>query len=153
MASMAENNKRLLNINLPLVLTTLGICGLGVWNLASASRGALHSVWQLQAMWMGIGLFTVIVFLFIDYRWLSTLAWPGYVLALVLITATAFKGKKVLGARRWLQVGRFQAQPSELVKIALIVLLARFFAIDEEGARAGDYGLRQLWRPFALIAC
>jgi rod shape determining protein RodA len=102
-------------------------------------------------MWMLIGVVAVGLFLFVDYRWLRTMAWPGYILTIGLLAAVAFKGKKVLGARRWLQVGRFQAQPSELVKIALIILLARFFAKDEEGARQGDYGLRELWRPFALI--
>ena len=151
MSAFSSSDKRLANLHWPLVLSTGLICGLGIWNLASASRGALQNVWQLQMMWMLIGVIAVTVFLFIDYRWLSTLAWPGYVLAIGLLTAVAFRGKKVLGARRWLQLGRFQVQPSELVKLALIVLLARFFAKDEEGARQGDYGLRQLWRPFALI--
>jgi rod shape determining protein RodA len=151
MTTIAASDKRLANLHWPLVLSTALICGLGVWNLASASRGALQHVWQLQMMWMLIGCVTVAVFLFVDYRWLSTLAWPGYFLALGLLTAVAFRGKKVLGARRWLQIGRFQIQPSELVKIALIVLLARFFARDEEGARKGDYGLRQLWKPFLLV--
>ncbi len=150
MASLASD-KRTAHLHWPLVFTTGLICGLGVWNLASASRGALHAVWQLQMMWMLVGVVAVGIFLLIDYRWLSTLAWPGYFLALGLITAVAFTGKKVLGARRWLQIGRFQAQPSELVKIALIVLLARFFARDEEGASKGDYGLKQLLRPFAII--
>jgi len=143
--------RRLLDLHWPLILSTALICGLGIWNLASASRGALHNVWQLQAMWLAVGVFAVLVLLFIDYRWLSTLAWPGYLMAIALLATTAFAGKKVLGARRWLQIGRFQAQPSELVKLALIVFLARWFARDEELARRGDYGLRELWRPFLLI--
>src|SRR2546421_8789859 len=139
MAAFASERK-LANLHWPLVLSTALVCGLGVWNLASASRGALRSVWQLQLLWMAVGAIVIAVTLFFDYRWLSTIAWPAYALALVLLYVVGRYGKKVLGARRWLQVGRFQAQPSELVKLAIIVLLARFFAKDEEGARKGDYG-------------
>src|SRR5205807_2611348 len=80
-----------------------------------------------HAKWMGIGLVAVAVLLFIDYRWLQTVAWPGYLAALGLLAGVAFAGKKVLGARRWLQVGGFQIQPSEFVKLAVIVVLARWF--------------------------
>ena len=44
-----------------------------------------------------------------------------------------------------------QLQPSEFVKLAVIVLMARYFSRDETGARKGQYGLIDLWRPFLLI--
>jgi len=69
-----------------------------------------------QTRWMiFIGLPAVIVLLFIDYRWLQTVGWPGYFAALGLLGGVAFFGKRVLGARRWLQVGSMQIQPSEFV--------------------------------------
>jgi rod shape determining protein RodA len=149
--ALGATEKKLDHLHWPLVLCTLIICSLGVWNLASATKNAPILMALVQARWMAVGLVAVAVLLFIDYRWLQTLAWPGYLTALGLLTGVAFFGKKVLGARRWLQIGGMQLQPSEFVKLAVIVVLARFFTRDETGARKGYYGLFDLWRPFLLI--
>jgi rod shape determining protein RodA len=143
--------KKLDNLHWPLVISTGIICGLGVWNLASASRNLVSPLWQAQLWAMFIGSIAIAVSLFLDYRWLMTFAWPGYLLVLSLLLATVVHGKKVLGARRWLSVGHYQLQPSEFLKLAIIVLLARFFAKDETGLRKGQYGLLDLWRPFLLV--
>src|SRR5204863_4611131 len=105
----------------------------------------------VQFRWMIVGGIAVAVLLIVDYRWLQTVAWPGYIAALGLLAGVAFWGKKVLGARRWLQLGSMQVQPSEFVKLAVIVLLARWFARDETGLRKGHYGILDLLRPFAVI--
>src|SRR5438132_6858203 len=123
--------KKLDHLHWPLVLCTIVICALGVWNLASATKNAATIMWFTQAKWMFFGATAIGVLLFIDYRWLQTLAWPGYLTALGLLAGVAFAGKKVLGARRWLQVGPAQLQPSEFVKLAVIVILARWFTRDE----------------------
>jgi rod shape determining protein RodA len=149
--AMGMTEKKLDHLHWPLVLCTAIICSLGVWNLASATKNAPVLMARVQGQWMAIGLVAVVVLLFIDYRWLQTLAWPGYFAALGLLAGVAFAGKKVLGARRWLQLGGMQIQPSEFVKLAVIVVLARWFTRDETGARKGHYGLFDLWRPFLLI--
>src|SRR5438309_7595494 len=149
--SLGVTEKKLDNLHWPLVLCTIIICSLGVWNLASATKNAPLFMALVQARWMAVGFGAVVLLLFIDYRWLQTVAWPGYVAALGLLAGVAFAGKKVLGARRWLQVGGMQVQPSEFVKLAVIVVLARWFTRDETGARKGHYGLFDLWRPFLLI--
>src|SRR5256885_2144808 len=133
--------KKLDHLNWPLALCTVIICALGVWNLASATKSLPDPLWAKQAAMMGLGVVAIGIFLFVDYRWLQTLAWPGYFAALLLLAGVAFKGKKVLGARRWLQVGPMQLQPSEFVKLAVIVLMARYFSRDETGARKGQYGI------------
>jgi rod shape determining protein RodA len=143
--------RRFDRLHWPLVLSTLLICGLGIWNLASASHNASTALWPAQLKAMGVGVLLVAIFLAIDYRWLQTLAWPGYFAALGLLAGVAFAGKKVLGARRWLQVGPMQIQPSEFVKLAVIIVLARWFTRDETGVRKGHYGIFDLWRPFLLI--
>ena len=148
--SMATE-KKLDHLNWPLALCTAVICALGVWNLASATKSLPDPLWAKQAVMMGLGVVAIGIFLFIDYRWLQTLAWPGYFAALALLAGVAFRGKKVLGARRWLQVGPMQLQPSEFVKIALIVVLARYFSKDDVAARKGQYGLVDLWQPFLLV--
>ncbi len=145
--------KKLDHLHWPLILCTVVICSLGVWNLASATKNALNPMWLAQSKWMLLGVLAVGGFLFLDYRFLSTAAWPLYFAALALLAGVAFRGKKVLGARRWLQLGPMQLQPSEFVKLALIVLMARYFSRDDVSARKGQYGLVDLWRPFlfALI--
>ena len=150
---MALNNaeSKLDHLHWPLVLCTIVICSLGVWNLASATKNAAIAMWFVQTKWMFIGAGLVTLLLFVDYRWLQTLAWPGYFVALGLLAGVAFAGKKVLGARRWLQVGGMQVQPSEFVKLAMIVILARWFTRDETGVRKGQYGIQDLWQPFLLI--
>ena len=149
--ALGATERKLDHLHWPLVLSTAIICSLGVWNLASATKNAPVLMALVQARWMVVGLGAVAVLLFIDYRWLQTLAWPGYVGALGLLAGVAFAGKKVLGARRWLQLGSMQIQPSEFVKLAVIVVLARWFTRDETGVRKGQYGLVDLWRPFVLI--
>ena len=143
--------KKLDHLHWPLVLCTIVICLLGVWNLASATKNAVNPMWLAQSKWMLLGLVAVAAFLFIDYRFLATAAWPTYFAALALLAGVAFRGKKVLGARRWLQVGPMQVQPSEFVKLALIVLMARYFSRDDVSARKGQYGLFDLWRPFLFV--
>jgi rod shape determining protein RodA len=149
--AISATEKKLDHLHWPLVLCTMIICSLGVWNLASATKNATAVMWFVQAKWMFIGAVAVAVLLFIDYRWLQRVAWPGYFAALALLAGVAFHGKKVLGARRWLQFAGMQLQPSEFVKLAVIVLLARFFTQDETGVRKGQYGILDLWRPFLLI--
>ncbi|HYZ88559.1 MAG TPA: rod shape-determining protein RodA [Myxococcales bacterium] len=143
--------KKLDHLHWPLVLCTIVICTLGVLNLASATKNALNPMWIAQSKWMFLGAIAVGAFLFLDYRFLSTAAWPGYFVSLALLAGVAFRGKKVLGARRWLQLGPMQLQPSEFVKLALIVVLARYFSKDDVGARKGQYGLIDLWQPFLFI--
>ena len=149
--ALGTTENKLDHLHIPLILCTLIICTLGLWNLVSATRNAPVLMWLQQARAMGVGIAAVAVLLFIDYRWLMTAAWPGYVTAVGLLAGVAFAGKKVLGARRWLQVGSVQFQPSELVKLAVIIILARWFTRDETGARKGHYGLIDLWRPFFLV--
>ena len=149
--ALGVTERKLDHLHWPLVLCTLIICSLGVWNLASATKNAPVMMALVQARWMMVGFAAVAALLVIDYRWLQTLAWPGYFAALGLLAGVAFAGKKVLGARRWLSLGGMQVQPSEFVKLAVIVVLARWFTRDETGARKGHYGIFDLWRPFLLI--
>lgn len=149
--ALGVSEKKLDNLHWPLVLCTIIICSLGVWNLASATKNAPIVMALVQFRWMLVGAAAVALLLLADYRWLQTMAWPGYFASLGLLAGVAFFGKKVLGARRWLQMGSMQIQPSEFVKLAVIVVLARWFARDETGVRKGQYGIVDLLRPFALI--
>ena len=81
-------------------------------------------------------------------------AWPTYVLGLLLLVGVALFGEVSHGARRWLHVGVARIQPSELMKIAVPLMLAWYFEKRERGMRLSDFAVAavMLLVPVALIA-
>ena len=73
----------------------------------------------------------------IDLRWWFRCAYALYAAALLGLIAVDLAGQTAMGAQRWLDLGVFQLQPSEVMKIALIMALARYFhgAYLEDAAR------------------
>ena len=86
-------------------------------------------------MWTGIALIAFVITTAFDYKWLKTFAWPLYALQLGLLVATLAIGHGVGGASRWISIGPFDFQFSELAKILMIVVLANYL-----GARQGRLG-------------
>ena len=86
-------------------------------------------------MWTGIALIAFVITTAFDYKWLKTFAWPLYALQLGLLVATLGVGHGVGGASRWISIGPFDFQFSELAKILMIVVLANYL-----GARQGRLG-------------
>lgn len=132
-----------------LVLVTLGISAIGIWNLASASRSAHTAVWKSQLAWMAVGVVVCVACTLLDYRYLLHLAYPFYGLLVILLILVLVKGRVIMGAQRWLELGPARLQPSELMKIGIILTMARFFHEDRERP---SYGLSDLWQPALLLA-
>ncbi len=132
----------------------LSICAIGVWNLASASRNTgvpgATPIWKLQLLFMVVFALLSLGLSLIDYRNYQTLAWVFYVGVILLLVFVALKGKRVMGARRWIALGPFNLQPSELAKLAVTLALARWLHDDAE-RRKERYGLLSLAFPLALI--
>jgi cell division protein FtsW len=116
-----------------LAVTVLTFCvaallALGLVMLYSSSMaevGARYLITQL--VWCGLGLGVCITAASMDYRLLKKVAWPLFVVSVLLLALVFEKhhiGVKVNGARRWLNLGGFRFQPSELAKLALIIALA-----------------------------
>jgi rod shape determining protein RodA len=63
----------------------------------------------------------------VDIRFIAKLAWPSYVVGLVLLLLVMRYGHMGKGAQRWIELGGLQLQPSELMKIALVLALASWF--------------------------
>jgi rod shape determining protein RodA len=79
--------------------------------------------------------------------WLG-LAWPIYAVALLLLVAVDLVGKVGMGAQRWLVLGPIQIQPSEIAKVAVILMLARYYS----GLKAGQAGqFLYVLPPVAII--
>lgn len=82
-------------------------------------------------LWAGLALVVYAAATVFDYHWLRTLTWPIYVVNLGLLAATLFLGDSDAASARWISVGGFQFQFSELSKILMILVLARYLADRE----------------------
>ncbi len=138
-----------IDFNFAFVILALNLVGL--INLYSATHG-IHSTnedlfWS-QIIWLFMGWFLYFVLTLIDYR--IVLRWSYLILALNILALllVKFHGKSFYGAQRWLDLGIFRYQPSETIKLALILVLARHLAGHK---KLGQLGLKDLVIPAVLI--
>jgi rod shape determining protein RodA len=110
----------------------------GLIVLYSASNASLPRV-SAQLMNMMVALAVMWVFANIPPHYLTRLALPLFVLGLALLIAVALFGDVANGARRWLNIGVTRIQPSELMKIALPLMLAWYFDRYEATLRLKNY--------------
>ena len=82
-------------------------------------------------MWAGIAVIAFIIATAFDYRWLKTFAWPVYAIQLGLLILTLLIGDGVGGSARWISVGPFTFQFSELAKILMIIVLANYLSAHQ----------------------
>jgi rod shape determining protein RodA len=119
--------KKLLLLNWPFLLLVTAITMIGVIALYSVAGGSLDP-WasrHVARYCLGLGLlFAVVV---VDIRWWLRAAYPLYLLALLLLAAVMFFGVESGGARRWLGYEEYSFQPTELMKIALVLAIARYY--------------------------
>lgn len=104
-----------------MLLATMALTLVGGLALGSANGEAA----QRQLIFAMVGGALGLVVALVDYRVWSQVAWPLYFLSLVLLVLVDVLGHSSHGAQRWLNLGGFRFQPSELAKLALVVLLAR----------------------------
>lgn len=130
-----------------LLLLTL-IASIGFAMLYSVADGSV-SPWALrQAGRFVAGAGIMIVTAMIDLRLWMRIAYPLYGAALAMLIAVEIIGLTGMGAQRWLDLGIIQIQPSEIMKVTLILALARYFhglTLDEVSR------LRNLFIPLALV--
>ncbi len=133
---------KLFQINWLLVLLIGLTAGVGFGMLYSAASGNLQPWAQPQMIRFGIGLFIMFAIALVEIGFWLRAAYVIYGLALILLVTVEVMGASGMGAQRWLALGPVQLQPSELMKIALVIALARYF----HGA-----SLENVARPVFLI--
>ena len=140
--------QKFLNVNWGLVLTVAGIGAVGVMMLYSAAQGSFDPWASRQLVRFAAGLVLMLAFALIDVRVWFRYAYVIYFGTLVLLVGVEVAGSIGMGARRWLDLGFVQLQPSEVMKVALILALARYF----HGLSYEDVGrLRYLLLPLLFI--
>ena len=75
-------------------------------------------------LWIAVGSILVLLLSYMDYRNLKRYVWHIYGIGVTLLLIVRFAGKKTLGAQRWISLGPFQLQPSEFVKVGIIIIIA-----------------------------
>ncbi len=126
--------QKLGQLNWGLVIVVTLIASVGFAMLYSAANGNIHPWASRQMARFGPALVMMIGLALVDIRiWLRN-AYIIYLGALALLVAVEFVGAAGMGAQRWISLGPVNLQPSEVMKLALIIVLARYFHALPKGA-------------------
>lgn len=134
----------------PLFIAVITIATFGVLNLYSATETTASSgAYIQQVYWLLLGLGVAGLATVVDYRHFERHAWLIYIAGLVALALVFLLGRTVRGSMRWIAFGGFSLQPSELVKICLVVALAKYLHHDPG---TGGRTLRDLVVPALILA-
>lgn len=134
-----------------LLIIVLAICTIGIINVYSAgfSTGERQTPLYLkQIQWVLLGLFLMMLVFLIDYRIINEGAYVIYGLSVALLVVVFLYGYTTHGSQRWISLGSFSFQPSELVKLTIILALARYF--DDHKSNE-PYTLKEIFVPFLMV--
>lgn len=122
---------------------------MGVVNLYSATHtsASMANLYKVQLGWYVISLFAGIVVSFIQPKSIYRYSWAFYAFILFLLVLVLILGHKGMGAQRWLVLGPIRVQPSEIMKISVILVLARYFCKSNPDK---EIGMRELIVPFVI---
>jgi rod shape determining protein RodA len=142
-------SKKIWDLNWGLVFLICVTASIGFLMLYSAANGNVEPWASRQMIRFGAGMFVLFVVALTDIRIWLKLSYPLYAIALLMLIAVEIMGFTGMGAKRWVEIGPIQVQPSEVMKITLIMALARYFhGLDLEDVRR----IRWLIVPLILIA-
>ncbi len=134
------------DINFLIVVLALNLVGL--INLYSATHGAhttgMSPLFVSQIFWLVAGWSLLIAITFIDYQFFNRIAVFLFVLNIIALITVVFIGKTYYGAQRWLDLGFFRYQPSETMKVVLVLVLAKILS---NKSRLEGFGLKDLIWP------
>ncbi len=136
-------------MNWVMLAAIIGLIVIGVFFIYSATvmrDDSTKDLYTKQIKWAVVGLACYLGTAMLDYRRLRDLSWAGYFMSVILLVAVLFFGTQIYGARRWLMFLGVGIQPSELAKLAMIILGACLLspAAEKFDARA------PFWKLFLL---
>ena len=118
-------------------ITLIGLAA--VYSATYTSRGP-SPLYYKQLVWVALGVIVMLAALILDYHTIGRFAYIVYAFSLFLLLLVMVIGKSGMGAQRWLAIGPFVFQPSELAKLSLTLALARYFAEDPQPGRLRAQG-------------
>lgn len=114
---------RIIDYHFGLVILPVLLSAIGVFLIGSAEL----SVRNRQIAGVAIGILVMVAVSLMDYSMLANLGWTLYIVNIVLLAVVRIAGSVAGGAGRWLEIGGFRFQPSELSKVLMILFFAWFF--------------------------
>ncbi|MFQ5464653.1 MAG: rod shape-determining protein RodA [Thermodesulfobacteriota bacterium] len=144
-------DRRLLaQIDLLALAVTMALALAGLAVIYSATYLHMPSVYVKETYWIALGVVFLLLAVAVNYTFLEQFAYVLYGLVMVLLVAVLFVGSSGGGAQRWLSLGYFTLQPSEVAKLALIIVLAKHFSSSQ--VRPLGLGIKDLLTPAGLLA-
>jgi rod shape determining protein RodA len=143
----------LLSFDWSLIIMVLILGALGVVNIYSASHGLEYGgtpIYIKQIYWLILGFVVMLLVAWIGPYRICSLAYPIFIGAVLSLGAVLLFGRMANNARRWLTLGPLTFQPSEMMRIAIVLLLAYYFTRREQTLQ--PYTLPQLIIPFIMMA-
>ncbi|ATX80948.1 cell elongation-specific peptidoglycan biosynthesis regulator RodA [Mariprofundus ferrinatatus] len=135
-----------------LLASVASLITVGLITLYAAIHQGDALLWKKQLIFLSVGFSVFLLLCFIPLRFLGLASWPFYIVALILLALVPLVGDVQMGARRWLDLGVINLQPSELMKWALMFVLAHWFASREADSMANlAIALMLAVAPAALI--
>lgn len=130
-----------------IAILVFAISLIGIMNIASAAQATRPNLYLFQFIWLGIGCVLAGVIISTHTRNLREIAYIFHIGVIVLLLAVLVVGTPIKGSQRWIDLGFFNLQPSELAKLSVILAVARYFG---DYHVEGGYTLRDLIRPLNL---
>jgi rod shape determining protein RodA len=132
---------------LALILGSIGLATL--YSVVNAAALATQkTLYFKQLIWFCAGTVLMIIAFVFNYKFLDRYAQSIYILCVLMLVAVLLFGKQAGGSQRWLALGPVSFQPSEIVKLGVIIVLARYFS---KNAYTLGFTLRRLMRPLILV--
>ncbi len=107
---------------------------LGILTIYSATRVPTQyeflsgNLYMKQTIWLMLGIVLFFSVILINYTWFSRLAYPFYGLTVILLILVFFIGKKTMGAQRWIDLGIFSIQPTDIYKIGMLIIISDYLS-------------------------
>jgi rod shape determining protein RodA len=136
------------NLDWGIITTTFLLICFGLLCVYSSTFGTGSSIFIKQVIYICIGVFFLIVAFALDYRNLMYSAWPLFALTVIALLSVFILGREISGARRWIILGPFRGQPSELAKVFVIIWMAYW---GEKRKHIQSHGIRDLVVPAIIM--
>lgn len=147
---------RLRDFDALLLLAALGLVALGTLLIYSGSLSQFgrpaasdfsHPVVR-QVTFATMGVLLALIFARLDYRLLGTFSYGLYIAIIAMLVFVDVAGEAAYGSRRWLLIGGVQVQPSEIAKLVVIIMLAKYLSDRQESMNS----LRTFAGSIAIVA-
>ncbi|MFN4062232.1 MAG: rod shape-determining protein RodA [Paracoccus hibiscisoli] len=126
-AQVPTGFRKFLYINWPLVLLITAVCCIGFLMLYSVAGGRMDTWAEPQMIRFAIGMVVMLGLAFVPMWFWRGISVAAYVVCFLMLVAVDMFGVIGMGAQRWIDIGPIRIQPSELMKIALVLLLAAYY--------------------------